>query len=423
MKKYDSYKDSGTVWIGEIPNCWKIKRFSYSFDIKKGKLPKILIDEPTNSALPYLSMEVLRGGHPKEFIVDNDGVKVGEGDIGLLWDGSNSGEVIKIMRKGILSSTVSLISIKDPGINKEFSFYFLKFLEVDFKNNTIGMGIPHVDGNHIRESKIILPSLAEQQQIVTFLDSKTSHIDELIQKKQGKIELLTEYRTSLINEVVTRGLNPNAKMKDSGAEWIGEIPSKWNSSCVRYVTLEHRQGYYSSDSYTDNGLRVVRITDLNDDRTISIENSPFYQLSELEKDRFILKCGDFLFPRTGGVGRFGIFNDSTPSIYGSFLIRFRFSEKVVNQYMRYYFDSGIYLNQILSEIHGGVNQNVHVENIKDCKIFYPNILEQNEIVSYLDEQTEKIDSSIQLEKKKIKLLKEYRQSLISEVVTGKIKVF
>jgi type I restriction enzyme S subunit len=221
---------------------------------------------------------------------------------------------------------------------------------------------------------------------------------------------------------MTKGLNPNVEMMDSGVEWIGKIPIYWEKSCVRYVTHEHRQGYYSSDSYTEDGLRVVRITDLNDDRTISIENSPFYQLSDLEKERFILKSGDFLFPRTGGVGRFGIFNDSTPSIYGSFLIRFRFSDKVVHKYMRYYFDSEIYLNQILSEIHGGVNQNVHVENIKDCKIFYPKKSEQHEIVSYLDEQTQLIDKTISVEEKRIELLKEYRQSLISEVVTGKIDV-
>jgi type I restriction enzyme S subunit len=205
--------------------------------------------------------------------------------------------------------------------------------------------------------------------------------------------------------------------KDSGVEWIGEIPSHWFKSKVRYVTKEHRQGYYSSDSYSESGLKVVRITDLNDDRTISIQNSPFYALSDVEKERFLLSEGDFLFPRTGGVGRFGIFTDSTPSIYGSFLIRFRFNEEVLLRYMRYYFDSDFYLNQILSEIHGGVNQNVHVENIKDCILFFPNKNEQHQIVSYLDRKTEQIDSLIEKTRRKIELLKENRTSLINEAVT------
>ncbi len=400
MKKYDSYKDSGTVWIGEIPNCWKIKRFSYSFDIKKGKLPKILIDEPTNSALPYLSMEVLRGGHPKEFIVDNDGVKVGEGDIGLLWDGSNSGEVIKIMRKGILSSTVSLISIKDPGINKEFSFYLLKFLEVDFKNNTIGMGIPHVDGNHIRESKIILPSLAEQQQIVTFLDSKTSQIDELIQKKQRKIELLKEYRTALINKIVTKGLYPNVEMKDSGVEWIGEIPSHWIPTPLK---------------------RLVKICNGKDYKHIEVEDGgyPVYGTGGV-----FSKCSEYLHTgpsvllgRKGTIGNPLFVNEpfwTSDTIYYTIIDETKIIPTLLFRLV----------HQIPFDLfsYGSAIPSMTKSDYEKMKFPLPPISEQRQIVSYLDEQTEKIDSSIQLEKKKIKLLIEYRQSLISEVVTGKRKV-
>ena len=208
MERYDSYKDSGVEWIGEIPSHWDKKRFSYSFNVQKGKIPKELTDERYSESLPYLSMNVLRGEEPTEFSNEDGLVVVDENDIGLLWDGSNSGEVIKINQTGILSSTVSHLSLKDKKLSQDFSLYLLKFYEKDFKNNTIGMGIPHVDGDHVKESKILIPPLSEQQKIVSFLDTKTSLIDSLIEKTQRKVDLLKEKRTSLINEVVTKGLNP-----------------------------------------------------------------------------------------------------------------------------------------------------------------------------------------------------------------------
>jgi len=323
-------------------------------------------------------------------------------------------------------SGVYLVLKPKTSVNSKYYHYlfhdkgFQKYLK------TISYGIMEIreslNKTEFFQFKIPKPSVDEQKEIVSYLDKKTNQINELIRKIEQKIELLKEQRNSLINQVVTKGLNHNVEMKDSGVEWIREIPSHWTKSKVRYITKDHRQGYYSSDDYTEKGLRVVRITDLNNDRSIDTKNSPFYELNDLEKENFLLKNGDFLFPRTGGVGRFGIFHSFEPCIYGSFLIRFRFTERVTNKYLRYYFDSELYLNQILSKIHGGVNQNVHVDNIKECKIFYPNKNEQEQIVEYLDDQTQKIDEIILNEEKRIKFLMEYKKSLISEVVTGKKRV-
>ena len=444
MERYESYKGSGVEWIGKIPSHWnkiKVKHLvdgTKYYQIGDGDHGSIKPGMYQEDGIPYIRVQNLSwdGSLHKEGLVylseevhsNNLKSKLIPGDLLVCKTGNTIGKIGVLTEEfgeSNTTSSVGKISVDD----RKYDRNFVKF---SFQSEILQKQIretgeekscqPGFNNNQLTEFFLFSPPLSEQQQIVSFLDTKTSLVDSLIEKTQRKIELLKEKRISLINEVVTKGLNPNVEMRDSGVEWIGEIPSHWEKSCVRYVTREHRQGYYSSDSYTEEGLRVVRITDLNDNRTISIENSPFYQLSDLEKERFMLKSGDFLFPRTGGVGRFGIFNDSTPSIYGSFLIRFRFSDKVVNQYMRYYFDSGIYLNQILSEIHGGVNQNVHVENIKDCKVFYPKKSEQQQIVEYLDEQTQLIDKTISIEEKRIELLKEYRQSLISEVVTGKRKV-
>jgi len=338
-----------------------------------------------------------------------------------------SGWIDRSKYDGIISPSYYVLNKLNDDLEIQFFNYQLQRHYKERIFFSFGQGVSYdyrwgLGRETILNFPIVVPPKETQTQIVSFLDTKTQKIDELIQKTEQKIKLLKEKRTSLINHCVTKGLNPDVEMKDSGVEWIGEIPSEWGKSKVKYLTDEHRQGYYSSEQYSETGLKVVRITDLNDDRTISIDKSPHYNLEDIEKDRFILKNGDFLFPRTGGVGRFGIFNDTTPSIYGSFLIRFRFNKKIFLQFLRYYFDSEIYLNQILSEIHGGVNQNVHVENIKDCFIYVPGKLEQTQIVEYLDEQTQKIDNTIEKETQRIELLKEYRQSLISEVVTGKIDV-
>ena len=267
MNTYPSYKDSGVEWIGEIPIGWDTKRFSYSFNIQKGKIPRKLINEPLEKSLPYLSMEVLRGKNPSEYSNEDGLVIVQNGDIGLLWDGSNSGEVVRINREGILSSTVSLLSLKDTNLKKEFSFYLLKFYEDDYKNNTIGMGIPHVDGNHVKESKLIIPSIDEQTQIVSFLDTKTQKVDELIEKTEQKIKLLKEKRTSLINHCVTKGLDPNVEMKDSGVEWIGEIPRKWNLISLKHlVSTKITDGPHETPEFVDEGIPFLSVESVQDNK-------------------------------------------------------------------------------------------------------------------------------------------------------------
>lgn len=196
-------KYSGVEWIGEIPIHWKIKKLCYSFNIIKGKIPHNLLNEKYAGSLPYMSMDVIRGGVPKEFSTDDQVVSVNKGDIGILWDGANSGEVICMSIDGILSSTVSKLIVKDDSLNKVYSYYLLKSYENDFRNNTIGMGIPHINGNHFKESLIILPSINEQKQIVEYLDKQTQLIDKMISVERKKIKLLKEFRQSLISEVVT----------------------------------------------------------------------------------------------------------------------------------------------------------------------------------------------------------------------------
>jgi len=404
MKRYDSYKDSGVEWIGEIPSGWKSKRFSYSFDIQKGKIPRNLTDFKTINSLPYLSMEVLRGGEPSEFSNEDNVVKVNRGDIGLLWDGSNSGEIVLINRDGILSSTVSLLSVKDKLLSKDFSYYLLKFYENDFKNNTIGMGIPHVSGDHVRESKIILPPLSEQQQIVSYLDTKTSLIDSLIEKTQQKIELLKEKRTSLINEVVTKGLNPNVEMKDSGVEWIGEIPSHYEVVKLKYVCSVTTGGKDTQDRVEDGQY-------------------PFYVRSpKIERINSYSYDGESVLTVGDGVGVGKVFH----YVNGKFEFHqrvYKFSDfrRLTGKFF-FWFIKHHFIFVTEDQNSKSTVDSLRRPLIDEFPFVIPSTSEQQQIVEYLDDQTQLIDKTISIEEKRIELLKEYRQSLISEVVTGKLKV-
>ena len=429
MERYDSYKDSGVEWIGEIPTNWKSKRFSYSIDIQKGKIPKNLTDEKLVDSLPYLSMGVLRGDKPKEFSNESGIVHVSKGDIGLLWDGSNSGEVIRINREGILSSTVSLLSLKDDSIDKEFCFYLLKFYENDFRENTIGMGIPHVSGDHVRESKLIIPTFSEQQQIVSFLDNKTSLIDSLIEKTQRKIELLKEKRTSLINEVVTKGLNPNVEMKDSGVEWIGKIPSHWETGKLKNNSDLKISSIDKHIFEEEIQVIVCNYTDVYYNEFITSE-LPLRKgsCSENEYSNFILKRGDVIITKDSesptDIGVPSLVKENLDNVVCGYHLSIIKSnpKKLVGGYLFRQLQTNRIRSYFEINSNGITRFGLGKSSVLETPLILPPTSEQKQIVEYLDEQTQLIDNTISIEEKRIELLKEYRQSLISEVVTGKRKV-
>ena len=437
MNKYNSYKDSGVEWIGEIPRHWILKGLRFSFKINKGKIPKTLFDKKGDKMLPYLSMDVLRNNPPKEFSNQDDGLFVRKGEIGILWDGSNSGEIISINQDGILSSTVSRLGISDSKLNKEFSYYILKFYEKDFRENTIGMGIPHMDGNHLKFSKIILPPLEEQQQIVSFLDDKTQKIDSLIQQKQKKIELLKEKRTSLINHVVTKGLDTNVEMKDSGVEWIGEIPLKWKliklHTLVTLKKLEFQDGNHGGlhpipEEFIEQGVPFIKPKDIQKGKVLwkSCDRLP-YERCEQFRIGFSHNDDVLLVNRGGSIGKVVYVTDYDDE-FPYFVINpqvtyMRGKNGLSSKYLFYTSLSNIFrcgVDLVLG--HGSTFPFLGLSNMGDFQMVIPPIEEQQQIVEYLNKQTEEIDTLIQLEQKKIDTLKEYRQSLISEVVTGKIRV-
>jgi type I restriction enzyme S subunit len=296
-------------------------------------------------------------------------------------------------------------------VSKDNPEYF-RFLLRDFDIRhlkSLGSGVRQtISFTHLLSEELPLPPISEQQQIVSYLDTKTSLIDSLIEKTQRKIELLKEKRTSLINEVVTKGLNPNVEMKDSGVEWIGEIPSHWVLSKVMYE-LEFHNNIRVPLSSEERGERQgeyryygsTGIIDYIDDYLFDGE---FILIGE---DGSNLRLRTYRLSNVV-TGKFWVNNHSH-------ILRIRVGNN-------YYYSHLLELTDFSNYITGSTQPKLTMDNLKIVPMISPPLTEQNEIVSYLDEHTQLIDNTISIEEKRIELLKEYRQSLISEVVTGKRKV-
>jgi restriction endonuclease S subunit len=410
QNKYQSYKPSGVEWIGDIPENWNSLKLKHEYKIQKGRIPKIINEKEDKGLVPYLSMEVLRGSEISGFVNVDDGVFVKKGQTLILWDGSNSGEIIKVEKEGILSSTMGVLNKVGNKLNEDFSFYQLKSHEPEIRNNTNGMGIPHVDGQYVRSLVLLTPPLQEQEQIVNYLDEKTTIIDKLISTKQRKVELLKEQRTTLINQVITKGLNPNVKMKDSGVEWIGEIPESWVIKKMKYCLkmISEKKEVSKED---------IKISPENVENGTGICFN-FYSDYTGEGMKFIK--GDILLNKLRIYLKKILITESEGFSMGEMIV-LRTIDGLNKYYYYTLFNQG--LIDLLNNQSTGVKlPRVSPETILNSKIVYPPIEEQKEIIDYIDKHTKEIDDLVSMEQNKIELLKEYRQSLISEVITGKIKV-
>ena len=411
-------KDSGIPWIGEIPDSWGIVRgknltsvFSgYPFDSNLFSLdarfmPLIRIRDILNNYSPtYYS-----GDYPQDAIVHFGDILIGmDGDFNVAyWVGED----------GLLNQRVCKLLIKDIAFPKYVYYVIQNPLKA--KNDiTYSTTVKHLSVGDIGELSLPFPPINEQIIIADLLDKKCGEIDEMISLQEKIIEELKAYKQSVITEAVCKGLNPNVPMKDSGIKWIGAIPWRWNIVQTRRIVHSHLQGYYDADGYVASGYRLLRITDLSTNGNIILTDAPYVKETP-QIGAFLLKQGDFCFARTGGAGSFGyVSGDIEPAVFASYLIRFRFIGQNTN-YLRYYFLSHSFISEVGSLIHGGVNKNIHADNIKDTHIVLPPLEEQQAIADYLDEKCCEIDSLISVKQSKIDALKEYKKSIIYEYITGK----
>jgi len=426
MDRYDSYKDSGVEWIGEIPSHWEIIKGKYILKILTGNYPsEIIEDENGQHFVKVDDLNFLED----DFYLSNPKLKIQDFGMNTLEEG-----IILFPKRGMTIFTNKVVITKskcfiDPNLmgvkvfdsfNKIFLFYFLT-------NRGLGdicdsSTIPQINNKHIYPLEFTNPPVSEQQQIVSFLDTKTSLIDSLIEKTQRKIELLKEKRTTLINEVVTKGLNPNVEMKDSGVEWIGEIPSHWNRNKLNRISERIGDGLHSTPKYVDSSeFFFINGNNLVDGKIKIFNSTKCVSEEEFNKHFIQLNSKTILLSINGTIGNLSYYNNEKV-ILGKSSCYINLKENINHNFIYYVLKSESINKYFTFELTGSTIFNLSLNSIRNTPIVIPSEKEQQQIVEYLDEQTQKIDKIISIEEKRIKLLKEYRQSLISEVVTGKRKV-
>ena len=316
----------------------------------------------------------------------------------------------------------------------KYLFWAFNSLEVNDQYKVAATGVTRYGlGKYALENSFLpLPLAPEQRAIADFLDRKTAQIDELIAKKQRQIKLLQEYRTALINQAVTKGLNPIAPMKDSGIEWLGQVPYHWNLGKLKHFT-RFTGGYsYPSREWQEAGLPVIRMSNFSPTGELNIteKNIKYISQSFAEKTQsFKLNKGDLLIAMTdmsskmGILGKTIIFNKT-----GEYYLNQRVGRMKVDtaqmdlNFFHFVTNSDSVRNQIKSNVYPNVQYNASTESIKNSHLTSPPIQEQWQIVEFLIAKTQGIDIAVEKAGKEIELWQEYRTALISAAVTGKIDV-
>lgn len=428
FKQYPSYKPSGVEWLGDVPEHWqqkpiwslfkRIKRTNFpterllSVYRDYGVIPKDSRDDNHNRASEDLT--------PYQLVCANDLV------INKMkaWQGSIA---ISELR-GIVSPAYYIYQPKAEYHSKYIHFLIRSAYYIQsYKNYSKGIRVNQWDleSEAFTHIDLLLPSLDEQQKIVSFLDTETTRIDNLIAKQEKLIELLEEQRKSIISHAVTKGLNPNAPMKDSGVEWLGEVPENFN--CIKLKQLAIGKLTYGANESADQEVkehpRYIRITDIKEDGTLHPET--FKSLSPETAEQYLLSNNDILFARSGAtVGKTFKYSDSWGvCCFAGYLIKISINAKIANpDYIFYYLNSHAYWEYVSSNQSQSTIQNVSAEKYANFTIAVPKLAEQNAIVNYLNKETERLNILIAKQKTLIEKLKEYRSSIISHAVTGKIDI-
>jgi type I restriction enzyme S subunit len=432
MKRYDCYKNSDVDWIGEIPENWKIGALKHCFKFNVGFTPptsneKYYIEVDSNEGHDWVTIGDLKSKYifdSKHKISDLAAESYNKDIIpkgSLLYSFKLSVGKVAFAGKDIYTNEAIFSILPDENLELSFYYYCLPTILIHNANENI-YGAKIFNQEVIKNSKLPIPSLEEQTQIAAFLDYKTNLIDATIEKKKRLIELLKEKRQAVINEAVTKGLNPNAPMKDSGVEWLGEIPEHWDKLKIgrtfNLIGSGTTPNTNTDKFYNDGNINWLNTGDLNDSYIFETKKKiTVIALKETSLKIFPEDCIVIaLYGAT--IGKLGHLKIATTTNQACCVLSN--SKSVINRFLFYYFLSS--REHIISMAYGGGQPNISQELIKQLYIPTPSLEEQSLIVSTLDELTLKIDESINKIEIAISKLETYRQSLISEAVTGKIDV-
>ena len=417
MRRYESYKDSGVEWLGEVPSHWNLIPNKYIFKLRKNVVGKRSSEYDLLSlslkGVIKRDMENPEGKFPAEFDTYQE---VKEGDfIFCLFDVEETPRTVGLSSyHGMITGAYTIFETNN--VDKKFIYYFYLNLDSDKRLKPLYKGLRNTISKETFFSfNTFIPPLSEQQKIAQFLDDKTAKIDQAVDLAEKQIALLKEHKQILIQNAVTRGLNPDVPLKDSGVEWIGQVPSHWNLIPNKYIfklrknVVGKRSSEYDLLSLSLKG--VIKRDMENPEGKFPAEFDTYQEVKE----------GDFIFclfdveetPRTVGLSSYH------GMITGAYTI---FETNNVDKKFIYYFYLNLDSDKRLKPLYKGLRNTISKETFFSFNTFIPPLSEQQKIAQFLDDKTAKIDQAIALKTAHIEKLKEYKSVLINDVVTGKVRV-
>lgn len=438
FRRYPEYKASGIEWLGDVPMHWEVRRLKYLATLNAESLGE---DTDADREIAYVDI----GG------VDSLG-RIVERE--TLTFASAPSRARRLVRDGdVIVSTVrtylrSIAAIRNPesdlivstgfavvrpgrGLVPEFAAYTLRapyFIERVVATSK-GVSFPAIEESQLSTFALAVPPHAEQRAIATYLDRETTRIDGLIAKKERLIELLLERRTALITRAVTKGLDPNVPMKDSGVEWLGRAPAHWTARRLRSTVMARHNGIWGAEPDGVNDLPCIRAADF--DRLTfraTSASAPLRSIKERDAKTRGLRAGDLLIEGSGGgeeqpVGMVVLYDDETPAVCSNFVGRMTVAPGFSPKYLMY-LHAALYAVRLTTR---SIKQTTGLQNL-DGESYLNEVValapehEQIAIAAHLDRETSRIDALVRAVRDAIQQLKELRTAMITAVVTGRVDV-
>lgn len=437
FKRYPAYKDSGVEWLGEIPEHWEVKRLKHLADLNSETLR-----EETDPGLEMTYVDI-GGVDSLGHIVEKENLTFATAPTRARRVVRNGDVIVSTVRTylraiapirnpepGLVVSTGFAVVRPDDDLTMDYAAYALRapyFVERVVANSK-GVSFPAINESEMARFEMAVPPEPEQRAIAAFLDRETARIDALVAKKERLIELLQEKRTALITRAVTKGLDPTVPMKDSGIEWLGEIPAHWEVKRLKALASVHLSNV---DKKSVEGQEVVRLcnyTDVYYNERITPDMDFMLATATREQvKRYSLRAGDVLITKDSeswtDIAVPAVVSDDMPEVLcGYHLAHIRPASECVGAFLSRAFSAIGPRDQFQVAAHGITRFGLGSDAIRAGLFAMPPESEQRAIADFLDRETAKVDALVAKVREAIERLREYRSALISAAVTGKIDV-
>ncbi|MGP5018637.1 restriction endonuclease subunit S [Vreelandella alkaliphila] len=425
--KYPEYKNSGVEWLGEVPAHWEVAPVASKFELRNGYPFKAELFTPEGVPSDRLIRirDILRDGS-RIFTPEScpSWAMVKDGDVLIGMDGDFN---VVYWNKGLAKLNQRVCAIRGQSVAwDKFLFYGITQPLNIINDLTFSTTVKHLSSSQVLKTRFPLPLESEVSNIVAFLDHETARIDALVEEQQRLIALLKEKRQAVISHAVTKGLDPDVPLKDSGVEWLGEVPEHWEVVPLKYLVTEKVAGPYGASltkaMYTASGYKVYGQQQVipND---FSIGDYYISQKKFEEMSRYQIFPGDVLFSVMGTVGKVAVVPpDAELGIINPRLVRYKFAPSINPYFLRLLVMSQHYQASLQESAQGSTMEGLNMAILGDLPILLPSREEQNQIVTRLSQEGSLLEELVNQAKYAMSLLSERRSTLISAAVTGKIDV-